>query len=414
MAEMSCGACGKLVDDSEMYIYHEACAHFSHAKCDKGLSDTCAGCLRKAAPVQAAVRSDEPFPVKTAPPPAQELDERPSVWTGIFARVNEVSAGLRNRQTTPERSKDIWFLLKNHMPIQDLLNKDLGLRKVKEAGVTLAKFLDYGYDLGRLRAFPEINDPKNGVQALIGLGLTPELLLAQRTKLPMDELKAACGYTPRHLVERLGVGFDKTRGLVGRDGKPRNWNIGQLAYLGLDSADELFKAGLSKMSHWVALDAAPVDLKDLGWTEEHTQLLENDLVVEPRQLSFEPVSAPVAPARRHNPRMVPIPPRIQRAMRAKRAAQTSPTVRAPRLAWEQEIGLEYEEPLRPIPRYYEEEAEEEWQRDYQPPSVRFAPGAAATRSRNQQPIEQEAYPDVVVDGIPPADRARIAAQILGN
>jgi len=271
MAEEICRTCGEAILDSDTPIYHDACDHYSHAKCDEGLMDECPQC-RNSKKI-AAIRDDS----STRPPERGERvlkPENPSRFAGVMTWINEKSAPIRNRKMTPETSRDPFYLMQTGQPIADFLSKGISVSGMKESGIGIGHFLKNGYNLRKIRGFSEFDDQKEGILRLIDFGLTANMIVTNKGLLPIEELKEDCGLTPRIVVENLGVGFDDIRGLIGPGCA---WNLEDAMYLGLDTKEELKNAGLATVSQWLRLEASPGQLYDLKWKEEDTSELFNDI-----------------------------------------------------------------------------------------------------------------------------------------
>lgn len=277
------------------------------------------------------------FPVALDKPAAPE---KLSTGGWIMSRVMKGTALIRNRNVDVERCKDVWGLIQKQAAMKNFLSKGMGLSYLKKNGVLLQDMIDANYQLSELRAFPEINNPASGIEALLDWGLTPDMIVKYKKQLPIAELQQACGLNPRFLSEKMGIGFDERFGLVGADDKPGKWDLDKIMYLGMNRKEILKAAGLKTKSQWLSLNASASQIAQLDWTDADFESLIDDLRPKDEDVYVSYTQQPPVNYRQHydDEDLADIAPTINRYGRRSDARRPDPQPQARRPPIESRFG----------------------------------------------------------------------------
>ena len=276
MNTINCAICGDELDlrgRKTIFIDHP-CGHYSHARCipDDDNDMDCAICKPESVAAQNRPKLDEPdldgFGDWVMNPPAQP-------------HINK--ATLTILKTKDKLKKDpldcssAYRLLELKTPIPWMIRfKKLGLGHLfVEQGITLTDFLNNGYSIDDLCTFKDIGHkgPERGLQTLVTLGLTPDMLIDYANLMPVKAMKERFGMTPSVIAsERIGGGlyFHPEDGLRSKDRK--DWNLDHMVHLGFRYKD-LIKCGLCKREHWDDLKPTRENMKKLGVQKEEIESL---------------------------------------------------------------------------------------------------------------------------------------------
>lgn len=268
MESIECSICSQPVSRLEAIKFD--CGHFVHGECDPNADDICSACVERE---KITETNKQKIAEAAVPLKGQERIVRPvdpgflgRIWRG----VREVKDQLTYRNVDAVKSGSVWVMLKEGLSIEEMMNAGVTIDKLRQEQVTLEKLFAYGYELGHLRWYPEIARKETALHTLHGLGMTPALLVQYKSAIPIDELRATCGYSWDYLVKRIGFRIDET--LLDDE-----WTMEDLIYLGAKTPKDLFKAGLKHKSTFQLLEPTSVDLNAIGWKPVHTNMLEDDL-----------------------------------------------------------------------------------------------------------------------------------------
>lgn len=279
MSDLNCSVCGKLLDFYiDMPIYHDTCDHYACAHtCSDGSSELCQKCENKST---VAVNNDiidevsVAIPVKTYDP--RPIQPRDAKWAdGFFSWANNISSGLRNRNETVNTSNDPYWLIKQHVPVEVLLEKDLHINELISQGVTLEHFLSGGYNIKELAQFPEVLPtigktdifPK-GVLVLFALKTRMHQLRDHKDQMPIAEVCKYTGLNKKYMAENMRLEFHPTIGITS-EGNKGKWTLQDLKYFGFDSMKSFISdLGLRKAEHWFAFNPTPFDVETFKVTQQ--------------------------------------------------------------------------------------------------------------------------------------------------
>lgn len=167
------------------------------------------------------------------------------------------------------KSGEPFCWLKKHKPIGWMVHeKQFGMQKMLQSGVTMDDFLDNGYrwkDLKGFRDFQEAGD--RGRQALFALRTHAEHFRGELGLQPLQDLQIS----GRHLVELYGFFFPEKGGRLqvagGKNEVP--WLASELVQMGMVNND-LFGAGLNFLEDYA-------DLKPTDADEEAMKITDMDI-----------------------------------------------------------------------------------------------------------------------------------------
>lgn len=287
MAE-KCTVCNEMIEPSKQAWSENTCGvHYAHTACVRAHETEfgCSECDPSLAVVPKVVDDDEPTlesidlkeeedvpQLETVPAPIS----LPSA--GIFSSIRRLTSKVGRDNV--ETSDNPFFLVKNHYPVEMLLNKKkMGLLNlVNEHGVSIEDFVTAKYTFKELLGFPEI-DCVEGLGTLIGMGLNYTVLYEHRRQLPFDELRAKYGLTSQDIIDRLGYQF-----CVPSDG---GWSAKYLIKSGFNM-DQLMACGLEYSFQLDSLDLDPDQFHKLGCGLRHTKKLK--ALRADREETYVPVS----------------------------------------------------------------------------------------------------------------------------
>jgi hypothetical protein len=248
MSEFDCTICKKALDlYTDMPIYHDACGHYACAhSCSDGLSNLCGSCnnppekKEKEKEMGNGNKQDVGITIEQQQHKPQKIKIKKDQWgNGFFSWANDVSSTLRNRNETMETCMDPFWLISKHASIELLLEKELHMNALVQAGVTINQFLKADYNIKELAKFPEVTFKKGdtdvfpgGVMVLLALKTRPHHFRDYRDQLPIDKVCELTGLTKRHIVENMRLGFHPKDGIKSEGDVTNKWTIQDLRYLG--------------------------------------------------------------------------------------------------------------------------------------------------------------------------------------
>jgi hypothetical protein len=171
--------------------------------------------------------------------------------------------------------------LKEQKPLKWLIrDKQFGLQKMLQAGVTLDDLLYYGYEWKDIKQFKDFHvSPERGRVALQALGCTAEHFRDHYEHFGKDAQKEF-QVNGRHLVEHYGLQFAGNQMIVANGNNKKSWLAGDLVKLGFTIKD-LYGAGMETLDQYIALDPNDDEERALGVTEMDLKALpySKDMIV---------------------------------------------------------------------------------------------------------------------------------------
>lgn len=176
--------------------------------------------------------------------------------------------------------------LKEQKPLKWLIrDKQFGLQKMIEAGVTLDDLLYYGYEWKDIKQFKDFHQsPERARQALYALGCTAEHFRDHQEHFGRDAQKEF-QINGKHMVELFGLQFAGNQMICAHGKNKKSWNATDLVTLGF-TVQDLFGAGMETLDQYIALEPNDDDEKALGVTDEDLKMLPysgDKVVEEPKQ-----------------------------------------------------------------------------------------------------------------------------------
>lgn len=262
---IDCVICGgELSLSSEMSVDHE-CGHWSHISCHGEYGDfECVKCV----PTANAIKN---MPVlKEVATPIDYISKplEPTRLNNLRTTALRAVAQWGSQNRHEEDVDNPFYWLNKGVSLEWIIrNKDgAGLQYMLSKGVQLDDFLANRYTLGDLLIYEDFNKtPSRARDALYALGTTADHLIDNQGALPIETLVGErFELRPRHMVERMGIGFHPTEGL--RTPRTDAWQVENVIYLGFSFTD-LKKSGMTTRELWDDLEVTSDEMNALGATQ---------------------------------------------------------------------------------------------------------------------------------------------------
>ena len=224
---------------------------------------------------QAAVRRSEPLVLK-----------EPGFIESALGWTLKIASSIAQSGVPDDENSDPRVLLKAGVPLKTLVQKhgfDI-TELINDHRITIRDFFTNGYDMNDMCGAFSRMDRIEGMDVLWVLGMTDAYLTQCPALSQVETMKARLGFTPDHLVEKLGYRF-----------VPGAWTIPQMIDAGL-TMTRVKKEGLRTKQEWQQLAATARGNQDLllfGVTQELVDdLLDEDAEPPSSILVATPILTP--------------------------------------------------------------------------------------------------------------------------
>jgi hypothetical protein len=313
----NCSFCGEFADD-DLSITHRQCGAKTHADClptgkpvNYKLCSICTGetvalgdvASMDVTPV-AAAGSREPFPpdgVDYVLQPGHKPKQNSGAWQMVSGLLSRRAAATTVAQN-PKTSQDGEFLLKNRVPVRDMLRfNKLGLQHLLKAGVDMTDFLSNGYTWNDLLLYEDVGrkGATRAKQALIALRCTANHFRDYPDALPYQAVAQHAQLKPYDLGTCFGLGFPMDPPGALQCAGDENWTARDCVRLGL-RMDDLCDFGMVGVQQYEDLmvglskpDAVAAE-RELQVTAEHIGALVDLMAAAPDAAPLG-AAVPIAP-----------------------------------------------------------------------------------------------------------------------
>lgn len=314
-----CSFCGDFADD-DLSIVHRHCGGRTHADClpsGKAVNyKLCGICTGETVSLSDVASMDvtppaatqEPFPpdgIDYVLQPGSKPKQASSAWrmvAGLLSRSKSTTA-TANSTDNLRTSQDPEFLLKNRVPVRDMLRfNKLGLQHMLKAGIDMSDFLSNGYTWNDLLLYADVGrkGATRAKQTLVGLKCTANHFRDYPDALPYVKVASHAQLQPYDLCTHFGLGFPvEPPGALQCVGD-ENWTARDCVRLGL-KMDDLMDFGLVGVQQYEDLM--------VGLSKPDAVAAERELKVTAAHIGglIDLLQAPLPPPPVHVPVSAPVP-----------------------------------------------------------------------------------------------------------